>query len=206
MTSSSSNTLPHLFFGEDQIGSNGSSFNPKVISFIRDEWIHEAVAAREAEFTEYRPLRLFVGTYNVNGKVPKEDLGPWLCESGLDEASIPDVYVCGLQEMVDLTATNVALQTQCGKRAKDWSSLLETTLNSVNPKEAVFELVSSKYLVGVFMKSLIDLSKTRNVTVQLKIAAALEALATDNLVTQTAIMEYGAVDHMINLLKVFFHL
>ena len=155
MTSSSSNTLPHLFFGEDQIAANGSSFNPKIISFIRDEWIHEAVAAREAEFTEYRPLRVFVGTYNVNGKVPKEDLSPWLCESGLDEASIPDVFVCGLQEMVDLTATNVALQTQCGKRAKDWSSLLETTLNAVNPREAVFELVSSKYLVGVFIAVLV---------------------------------------------------
>jgi inositol polyphosphate 5-phosphatase INPP5B/F len=152
----SNKTLPHLFFGEDQVAqSNGISFNPKVISFIRDEWIHEAVAARESEFTEYRPLRVFVGTYNVNGKVPKEDLTPWLCEGGLDESNIPDVYVCGLQEMVDLTATNVALQTQCGKRAKDWSALLESTLNAINPRDVVFELVSSKYLVGVFIAVLV---------------------------------------------------
>jgi hypothetical protein len=52
------------------------------------------------------------------------------------------------------------------------------------------------------VKALIDLLKTRNVNVQLKVASALEALATENLVTQLAIMEFGAVEHMISLLKV----
>ena len=55
---------------------------------------------RESEYTEYRALRVFVGTWNVNGKFPqREDLTPWLCE-GADADSelrltLPDIYVIG---------------------------------------------------------------------------------------------------------------
>lgn len=58
---------------------------------------------REAEYTEYRPLRLYVGTWNVNGKFPREDLTPWLAEGAYDHLEsgsdakihMPDVYVVG---------------------------------------------------------------------------------------------------------------
>lgn len=54
---------------------------------------------REAEYTEYRPLRLFVGTWNVNGKTPRESLTPWL-NDGVDadaegRLDLPDIYVIG---------------------------------------------------------------------------------------------------------------
>lgn len=52
------------------------------------------------------------------------------------------------------------------------------------------------------IRSLIDLLKSRNVTVQLKVALALESLATDNLRLQKSILELNAAEHMINLLKV----
>lgn len=82
---------------------NGSRYNPAVISFIRDQWLYEQVKSREPEFTEYRALRLFVGTWNVNGKMPKESLSAWLTDgvgadgSGSDSgaADLPDVYVVG---------------------------------------------------------------------------------------------------------------
>jgi hypothetical protein len=56
-------------------------------------------ACREAEYTEYRPLRLFVGTWNVNGKTPRESLTPWL-NDGVDadaegRLDLPDIYVIG---------------------------------------------------------------------------------------------------------------
>ena len=54
---------------------------------------------REAEYTEYRPLRVFVGTWNVNGKFPREDLTTWLCDGADTDAQValnlPDVYVIG---------------------------------------------------------------------------------------------------------------
>ncbi len=51
-------------------------------------------------------------------------------------------------------------------------------------------------------RALINLLKTRNVTVQLKVALALESLARDNVVLQISILELGAAENMINLLKV----
>lgn len=53
---------------------------------------------REAEYTEYRALRLFVGTWNVNGKMPKESLSSWLtagAEADGGAADLPDIYVVG---------------------------------------------------------------------------------------------------------------
>ena len=55
--------------------------------------------------------------------------------------------------MVDLTATNVALGGESGKRSKQWLALLEQTLNANAPPGAdnVYECVGSRYLVGVMV-------------------------------------------------------
>lgn len=113
---------------------------------------------REAEFTEYRPVRLFVGTWNVNGKFPKEDISAWLTEGADADVYLPDVYVVGLQEMVDLTAANVVAQAQCGKRSKEWLVLLQETLSKASSggKEGErFELLGTHYLVGVMIAVLV---------------------------------------------------
>lgn len=54
------------------------------------------------------------------------------------------------------------------------------------------------------VRALINLLKTRNVTVQLKVALALESLCKNNYILQRAILDLGAAEHMINLLKVCF--
>ena len=39
--------LPLLFFGGgDEILGDGSRFNPKVIQFLRDEWVHRQLQER----------------------------------------------------------------------------------------------------------------------------------------------------------------
>lgn len=51
-------------------------------------------------------MRVFVGSWNVNGKFPREDLSPWLADGAFDPAqgggptpqgtfNLPDVYVVG---------------------------------------------------------------------------------------------------------------
>ncbi len=62
-----------------EIGDEGQKFNPKVMTYIRDEWIKKQMKSRENDFTEFQPLKVFVGTWNVNGKKPSEALGEWLC-------------------------------------------------------------------------------------------------------------------------------
>jgi len=46
------------------------------------------------------------------------------------------------------------------------------------------------------------LLKSRNMTVQLKVSAALEALAVNNQAAQEAILEYDAANFMIRLMEV----
>lgn len=70
-------------------------------------------------------LRMFVGTWNVGGKSPYEELnlGDWL-----GTAAPADIYVLGFQEIVPLNAGNVLGAEDNGPAAK-WLSLIRQTLN-----------------------------------------------------------------------------
>ena len=116
----------------------------------------------ESEYTEYRALRLFVGTWNVNGKVPREALSPWLLDGATAGAGggggasgaavdLPDLYVIGLQEMVDLSVTNVTIGGAVSKKAsKEWAALIESSLNeAVAAPENRYEMLTSRCLVGL---------------------------------------------------------
>ena len=58
-----------------------------------------------------KPLKVYCGTYNVNGKVENDEhrLLGWLETGLLHEAGDPDVFAVGMQEIVDLSAGNVVL-------------------------------------------------------------------------------------------------
>ena len=57
-----------------------------------------------------------------------------------------------LQEMVDLSATNVALGTLSAKRSVQWVQHLEKLLNGVAPSpDDSYECVGTRYLVGVLI-------------------------------------------------------
>ncbi len=53
------------------------------------------LSCRETEFTEPTQLRVFVGSWNVNGKSRTEDLSPWLFNGMRSPADIPDIYAIG---------------------------------------------------------------------------------------------------------------
>ncbi|KAL8133354.1 hypothetical protein AgCh_008715 [Apium graveolens] len=74
-------------------------------------------------------LRLAVGTWNVGGNSPNEDLNlnNWLT------TGVPaDIYVIGFQEIVPLNAGNVLGAEDSGPAAK-WLSIIRQALNSQNP-------------------------------------------------------------------------
>lgn len=71
---------------------------PEKAFLLRDlvrEAVGEKMKAREKEYTQARSFHVHVGTWNVNGKLPGEDLFPWVA-SGVDV--VPEFVVMAFQE------------------------------------------------------------------------------------------------------------
>ncbi len=138
---------------------------PAVMSYIRDDWVCKQMLAREEEFTAFQKTSIFVGTFNANGKKPTETLEAWLLGPKSSPYPMSDIYVIGFQEIVDLNATNVVLETQSSSRTNLWGEKIHNTLNSAvwakeHPQGGSFdteeqdnrtpyELISKNHLVGI---------------------------------------------------------
>ncbi|THH05204.1 hypothetical protein EW145_g4967 [Phellinidium pouzarii] len=48
------------------------------VTLIRDTWLSEKLAADKNIYTRDRRIRIRIGTFNVNGKTPSQDLSPWI--------------------------------------------------------------------------------------------------------------------------------
>lgn len=86
------------------------------------------ITHREPEYTTFRDLKLWLGTWNVNGKKIDENINMWFTGSVTGKPTA-DLYVIGLEEMVDLTATTVVLEAQSQKRASVWLEMIGNALN-----------------------------------------------------------------------------
>ena len=154
--------------------SDGRSFDKGAYNYIKSIWIDDQLLARRDEFTAKKEHKIFCGTYNVNGKKLSSDssssshnnsnlegthnnnidisdvkaLSAWL------EHNNADIVVVGLQEMVDLNAVNVAMDTKSASRAQYWNQVLDKALNENIPSSESsqkFDFVASKFLVGLFI-------------------------------------------------------
>ena len=73
----------------------------------QEGWIQNQMEKHESEYIDLQTVSVCVGTWNVNGRLPKEDptscndLKPWLYFANAAES--PDLYVLGFQEL-DLSA------------------------------------------------------------------------------------------------------
>ncbi len=115
----------------------------------------------EPEYTTFRELKLWMGTWNVNGKKIDENINIWMTGSVTGKPTA-DIYVVGLEEMVDLTATTVVLEAQSQKRAGIWLEMISNALNKSAKTDVgvrrrneeqnnTYVLVESQILVGVFL-------------------------------------------------------
>uniref|UniRef100_A0A7R9U3C0 Inositol polyphosphate-related phosphatase domain-containing protein n=1 Tax=Pinguiococcus pyrenoidosus TaxID=172671 RepID=A0A7R9U3C0_9STRA len=98
-------------------------------------------------------VRIFCGTWNVNGKVEEDyyGLGNWI-NCGLDP--VPDMLVIGLQEMVDLSAVNVMMESATDGKAKGnmdkWSNVMRIAIaRQGGACGKRYELVAAKHMVGI---------------------------------------------------------
>lgn len=128
----------------------------------------QAVYERRAEYTRPRHVRIKIGSWNVGAqKNTEEDIGSWFVKgkgieaalAGLgfsqldksDTAHVPgdeevDIYVLGLQEIVDITSAAEALRPYTDPSvAKKWKTALELAL----PKG--YCLVAEQQLIGLWL-------------------------------------------------------
>lgn len=101
---------------------------------------------REAQFTEKVLATIFCGTWNVNAKKQDGGLGEWLLPTG---QPLADVYAVGFQEIVDLTAMNVALDgSKSLSRSQFWRTNIADCLDFSGTK---YVMIADKCLVGVYL-------------------------------------------------------
>ena len=97
------------------------------------------IIAREQQYTKYMGLDFWLGTWNVNGKKVEEDISEWLLAGG--EKNV-DMFVLGLEEMVDLTASTVVSESQSQKRAQVGLEMIHSCLQKAK-RNAVILLFRS---------------------------------------------------------------
>ncbi|KAJ6976954.1 type IV inositol polyphosphate 5-phosphatase 9-like isoform X1 [Populus alba x Populus x berolinensis] len=76
--------------------------------------------------------KIFVGSWNVGGIAPPDDLNmeDWLCT----QTEPADIYVLGFQEVVPLNAGNVVPGFENSKMCTKWNSLIREALNNSTSK------------------------------------------------------------------------
>ncbi|KAK2727318.1 hypothetical protein QYM36_007971 [Artemia franciscana] len=103
------------------------------------------MSLRKKDFTKTIRLKLFVGTYNVNGKSPTTSLSDWL---SCDDES-PDMYAIGFQELCLSKEAYVFMDTP---KEEEW---LRTVLRGIHPK-AKYRKVKLIRLVGIMLIVLVQ--------------------------------------------------
>lgn len=139
----------------DEEMEDGRIRNRNAAEKIRVAWISKQIKAKSSEFTQYRFVRMFLGTWNVNAKGKDVSLESWLCSDwGANGEYSPDIVAVGFQEMVDLNAVNVAVDNKSSQRSNQWVERIKVTLNNKTSKKGSstsFYLLGQKYLVGLLL-------------------------------------------------------
>ncbi|KJE90079.1 inositol 5-phosphatase 4, variant 3 [Capsaspora owczarzaki ATCC 30864] len=117
-------------------------YNPQTLKSVKEEWIAKQLEIKKSEFTEPRTLTLLCGSWNVNGRTPKENLAPWLIPN--EHPELPDVYAVGFQEL-DLSAEAFVFNES--NREAMWCAMIEDCINL----DKVYTKVKSKQLVGMLL-------------------------------------------------------
>jgi len=127
---------------------------------------HGLLAGSEEDLWEGRRVSVFVGSWNVNGKVmSKDEIMGWLLPAVKEWGTEgPDLYVLGLQEAVELGAMSVLKDTgqgiladlsdeDAGKSSvmSRWTQEVEAAIAEIFGSKKELSLIASRQLVGVVL-------------------------------------------------------
>jgi len=117
--------------------------------------VDAAVRSHESEYCTYKPLDVFMLSYNVNAKKPSDfSIVQQLLSKAPRE---PDVIVFGLQEIIDLELKKKnakslmkELMSSDDNSAKAWTSAIYSGARRVFPNSN-YQVVDSKSMVGLLV-------------------------------------------------------
>lgn len=123
---------------------NSEALN-SALSSRRKGWFTQAMSGRRNDFTSYKELAIFAGTWNVNGRTPEPslDLTPWLFPLHPRRKDAFDVYMLGLQEVQTLSGID-AVRTDT-MRGYEWTRKICSLLDDE------YQLIDDEQLVGIML-------------------------------------------------------
>jgi hypothetical protein len=115
-----------------------------------NDYVDAEVHRRKREYSSVREIKIFAGTFNLNGKTADVDLSCWLFPDNPDKDSLPDIFLIGFQELVELTPGQIL--NADSSRKDFWERQVSQWLNTRDS----YVLLRSGQLVGtalmVFVK------------------------------------------------------
>ncbi|KAJ4864163.1 sacI homology domain-containing protein [Trichoderma breve] len=122
------------------------------------DYVSLELARRSEEFTSFKNISIWVGTFNLNGRTEgiDHDLSPWLFPPSLG-SSQPEIFVVAFQEIVELSPQQIMNSDPTRKSL--WESAVKRALNQRQASLGghKYVLLRSGQLVGaalcIFVKS-----------------------------------------------------
>lgn len=128
----------------------GKLFNSRVkIHDPLHSTISQYLRLRKESYTYERDITIFAGTFNIGGKLPSDDIREWICPEEINnDASFPDIFVIGLEEMVELTPGHILSTDPYVKQY--WEKKMLSVLNNAKVDKK-YGCVWSSQLGGVLL-------------------------------------------------------
>lgn len=124
-----------------------------------NDLVTEELSRRVSQYSSTKQVRLWVGTFNVNGRDegPDADLTPWLFPEADRSSEEPTIFAVGFQEIVNLSPQQI-MSTDPSNR-KVWEKAVQDCLNRHSKMKGTsnYVLLRSGQLVGaalmIYVKS-----------------------------------------------------
>jgi hypothetical protein len=141
---------------QKRINQKKENSSPIYIETTEQEYLKKKLKERINEYTTTTKLKIIVGTFNVNSKIPKESLSEWL---NFDKVN-GDLYVIGLQEL-EMTAKSVIQEET--KKSNDWNNEFEKLFQNIKGNFK-YQNLFQKQLVGLYLTVFIKTIYYENIT------------------------------------------
>lgn len=124
-----------------------------------NDYVTSELSRRAQEFSSHREIRIWTGTFNLNGRSNglRNDLSAWLCPAVGSSQQNPEIVAVGFQEIVELSPQQIMSTEPTMRQA--WEKAVKRTLNAnakVNASEE-YVLLRGGQLVGaslsIFVKA-----------------------------------------------------